>query len=280
MQNMSAQKSSASVLNADRLAMLDPVWARVRAEAEAIVSEEPALASFAYATILSHSTLEDAVIHRLAQRLDHADVPGELLRRVFETAIEQDSSIGECIRADLSAVIDRDAATKRMIEPLLYFKGFSAIQTHRFAHFLWKDGRRDFALYLQSRASSVYGTDINPAARLGRGILLDHATGVVIGETAVIDDDVSILQNVTLGGTGKESGDRHPKIRRGVLIGAGAKILGNIVVGECARVGAGSVVLADVPPCMTVAGVPAKVVGTSGCDQPSRQMDQNFVAGG
>lgn len=263
----------------ERIHALDPVWARVRSEAEIIVNEEPALASFVYATILSHTTLEDAVIHRLAQRLDHADVPGELLRRVFETAIESDVSIGESFRADLSAVIDRDAACKRMIEPVLYFKGFSAIQTHRMAHWLWRSGRRDFALYLQSRASAAYGVDIHPATRIGRGILLDHATGIVIGETAVIDDDVSILQSVTLGGTGKEEGDRHPKIRRGVLIGSGAKILGNIVVGECARVGAGSVVLSDVPPGSTVAGVPAKVVGSSGCDQPSRQMDQNFAFG-
>lgn len=277
MQPSNANSAMQSTRGAGKLRLLDPVWERVRGEAEAIVAEEPALASFVYATVLSHATLEDAIVHRLAQRLDHSDVPGELLRRVFETAIERDETIGDSFRADISAVVDRDAACKRMIEPILYFKGFSALQTHRFAHFLWLHGRRDFALYLQSRASATYGVDIHPAARLGRGILLDHATGLVVGETTVIEDDVSILQSVTLGGTGKEGGDRHPKIRRGVLIGSGAKILGNIEVGECARVGAGSVVLDNVPRCTTVAGVPARVVGTSGCDQPSRQMDQNFT---
>ncbi len=168
----------------------------------------------------------------------------------------------------------RDPAAHRFIEPLLYFKGFHAVQTHRLAHWLWGKGRRDFALYLQSRASTVYQCDIHPAVIVGRGIFLDHATGLVVGETAVIEDDVSILQDVTLGGTGKEDGDRHPKIRRGVLIGAGAKVLGNIEVGHCARIAAGSVVLQPVPPMKTVAGVPAKVVGEAGCAQPSRTMDQ------
>ena len=158
--------------------------------------------------------------------------------------------------------------------PVLYFKGFHAIQTHRLAHWLWNEGRKDFALYLQSRSSSVFQTDINPAARIGKGIFIDHATGLVVGETAVIEDDVSILHGVTLGGTGKAGGDRHPKIRHGVLIGAGAKILGNIEIGHCSKVAAGSVVLASVPHNKTVAGVPARVVGETGCDQPSRQMDQ------
>ncbi len=172
------------------------------------------------------------------------------------------------------AVVDRDPACGRFIEPLLYFKGFHAIQTHRLAHWLWRRGRVDLALYLQSRSSEVFQTDIHPGARMGRGLFLDHATGLVVGSTAVVDDDVSILQDVTLGGTGKESGDRHPKIRRGVLIGAGAKILGNIEVGHCARIAAGSVVLQDVPHNTTVAGVPAKVVGVAGCAEPARSMDQ------
>ncbi|HEX2510958.1 MAG TPA: serine O-acetyltransferase, partial [Microvirga sp.] len=168
----------------------------------------------------------------------------------------------------------RDPACTRLLEPVLYFKGFHAIQTHRLTHWLWNQGRRDFALYLQSRSSEVFQTDINPQARIGRGIFLDHATGLVVGQTAVIEDNVSMLQNVTLGGTGKERGDRHPKIRRGVLIGSGAKILGNIEVGECARVAAGSVVLQSVPRNTTVAGVPAKVVGSAGCAEPARSMDQ------
>jgi serine O-acetyltransferase len=257
-----------------RLAPVDPVWARVRAEAEEIVASEPALASFVYATVLSHGTLEEAVVHRLAARLDHPDVPGDLIRRVYEQALAAEPGIGEAFRIDITAVFERDAACKRMIEPILYFKGFAALETHRLAHWLWTRGRQDFAFYLQSRSSAVFGVDINPAARFGRGIMLDHATSIVVGETSVVDDDVSILQSVTLGGTGKESGDRHPKIRRGVMIGAGAKILGNIEVGHCARVAAGSVVLKPVPPCTTVAGVPAKVVGEAGCAEPARAMNQ------
>jgi serine O-acetyltransferase len=171
-------------------------------------------------------------------------------------------------------VLDRDPACMRLIEPLLFFKGFHAIQTHRLAHALWKAGRRDLALYLQSRSSEIFQTDIHPAARIGNGIFLDHATGLVVGATALIEDNVSMLQDVTLGGTGKESGDRHPKIRHGVLIGAGAKILGNIEIGHCSRVASGSVVLHAVPNNKTVAGVPARVVGEAGCAEPARSMDQ------
>ena len=174
----------------------------------------------------------------------------------------------------MSATLERDPACHRAIEPLLFFKGFQAIQTHRFAHALFKAGRRDFALYLQSRASQVFQVDINPAARIGKGIMLDHGTGVVVGETAVIGDNVSILQGVTLGGTGKAEEDRHPKIGNGVLIGAGAKVIGNIKVGDCARIGAGSVVVKEVPPHVTVAGVPAKVIGAAGAPQPAAAMDQ------
>ena len=178
------------------------------------------------------------------------------------------------LRVDMQAVYDRDPACERYIDPLLYFKGFHAIQTHRLAHWLWNTGRRDFALYLQSRMSAIFQVDIHPAVKMGQGIFFDHATGIVIGMTAVIEDDVSILQGVTLGGTGKETGDRHPKIRRGVLIGAGAEILGNIEVGCCSKVAAGSVVLKPVPNGVTVAGVPARIVGEAGCAEPSRSMDQ------
>lgn len=255
---------------------LDPVWSRIRGEAEEIASSEPALASFIFSTVLYHHSLERAVAHRISQRLDHMDVPGELIRQAFDDAFSADPSLGVAIRADIMAVVDRDPATCRAIEPVLYYKGFHAIQAHRLAHWLWRNGRRDFASYLQSRSSAVNQVDINPAAPFGRGIFFDHATGIVVGETAVIEDDVSILQGVTLGGTGKETGDRHPKIRRGVLIGAGAKVLGNIEVGRCARVAAGSVVLKPVPPNSTVAGVPAKVVGEAGCAEPSRSMNQMF----
>jgi serine O-acetyltransferase len=254
--------------------VVDLAWARLREEAEAIVAAEPSLSSFIFTNLLNHSSLEAAVAHRVAARLGHPAVPAELVAQTFQEAFAADPTIGEAIRADILAIVDRDPACTRLVEPVLYFKGFHAIQTHRLAHRLWSVGRGDFALYLQSRSSEVFQTDIHPAARIGRGIFLDHATGLVVGSTAVIDDDVSMLQGVTLGGTGKERGDRHPKIRRGVLIGAGAKILGNIEIGHCARIAAGSVVLHPVPPNMTVAGVPAKVVGAAGCAEPARTMDQ------
>jgi len=257
-----------------KLETVDPVWTRIRGEAEEAVRREPVLASFIYSTILHHDRFEQSVAHRVAERLDHPDVSGEMIRQAYADALDDEPSMGDAFRADIVATIDRDPAAHRYIDPLLYFKGFHAIQTHRLAHWLWKKGRKDFALYLQSRSSAVFQTDINPNARIGRGIFLDHATGLVVGETAVIDDDVSILHGVTLGGTGKEDEDRHPKIRRGVMIGAGAKILGNIEVGHCARIAAGSVVLKPVPHNSTVAGVPAKVVGTAGCAEPSRAMDQ------
>lgn len=258
---------------------LDPVWARVREEAEEITRSAPELATFIFTTVLNHDKLEQAVADRVASRLDHADVSGELIRQAFDEAFAAEPSIGDTIRADIVAVAERDPATTRYIEPVLYYKGFHALQTHRLAHFLWNRGRKDFALYLQSRASSVFGVDINPNTKIGRGIFIDHGTGVVLGQTAVIDDDVSILQGVTLGGTGKERGDRHPKIRRGVLLAAGAKVLGNIEIGACSRVAAGSVVLKPVAPNTTVAGVPARVVGKSPCDgTPAHTMDQMFDA--
>jgi serine O-acetyltransferase len=253
---------------------VDPVWTRIRRDAEAVVRTEPELASFIYASVLHHDTLETAVAHRIGERLDHADVSGELIRQAYADALDDNPAIGEAFRADIVATFDRDPATNRFIEPLLFFKGFHAIQTHRLANWLWNKARKDFAFYLQSRSSSVFQTDIHPAARIGRGIFLDHATGLVVGETAVIDDDVSLLHDVTLGGTGNEIGDRHPKIRRGVMIGAGAKILGNIEIGHCARIAAGSVVLKSVPHNKTVAGVPARVIGEAGCAEPSRTMDQ------
>ena len=255
---------------------VDPVWKCIRNEAEDAARREPELASFIYSSLLHHDTLEAAIIHRIAERLDHPDVTGELIRQAYADALEDQPQIGDAFRADIVATVDRDPATDRFLEPLLYYKGFHAIQTHRLAHWLWEKGRKDFAYYLQSRASTVFACDIHPAARVGRGIFLDHATGLVVGETAVIEDEVSMLQDVTLGGTGKEDGDRHPKIRRGVLIGAGAKVLGNIEVGRCARIAAGSVVLKSVPHNVTVAGVPARVIGEAPCAEPSRTMDQLF----
>jgi serine O-acetyltransferase len=203
-------------------------------------------------------------------------VSAEVIRVAFRELLADSNQLGEIIRCDIAAVYDRDPACERRIEPVLYFKGFHAIETHRLAHWLWASGRRDFALYLQSRSSEVFQTDIHPAVAMGRSIFLDHATGLVVGSTAVIEDDVSILQDVTLGGTGKHGGDRHPKIRHGVLIGAGAKILGNIEVGENSKVAAGSVVLHRVPPHSTVAGVPAKLIGNVGDVEPARAMDQTI----
>ena len=252
----------------------DPVYTQIRVEAEAALRREPELGGFLAASVLNHATLEQAVGHRLASRLAHTDLPGDIIRQAFLDLADRDPDIGVAIRADLLAVADRDPACQRFIEPLLYFKGFHALQAHRLAHALWQDGRKDFALYLQSRSSSVFQTDINPAARIGKGVFLDHATGLVVGATAVVEDDVSILHSVTLGGTGHERGDRHPKIRHGVLIGAGAKIIGNIEIGHCSRIAAGSVVLKAVPPNVTVAGVPARIVGASGCAEPAREMDQ------
>lgn len=258
----------------DTLQVMDPIWNSVRQEAEVAAANDPLLAAFLYATVLNQPTLEDAVIHRVCERLDHPDLQANLLRQTFAEMAADWTEWGSVLRVDIQAVYDRDPACERFIEPVLFFKGFHAIQTHRLAHWLWHRGRKDFALYLQARSSAVFQTDINPAAKLGKGIFLDHATGLVVGMTAVIGDNVSILQDVTLGGTGKEVGDRHPKIRDGVLIGAGAKVLGNIEIGHCSRIAAGSVVLKPIPPKSTVAGVPARIVGTAGCDEPSRAMDQ------
>jgi serine O-acetyltransferase len=255
---------------------VDPVWARVRREAEEVVRREPELATFIYSTVLHRDTLEQAIIYRLAERLDHAALGSELIRQAYADALQDNPALAEIFRADLMATVDRDPATHRLIEPVLYYKGFHAIQTQRLSHWLWHKGRRDFSLYLQSRCSAVFQCDIHPAAKIGRGIFLDHATGLVVGETAVIEDDVSMLHDVTLGGTGKEHEDRHPKVRYGVMIGAGAKILGNIEIGHCARIAAGSVVIKPVPNNVTVAGVPAKVVGQAGCPEPARTMDQMF----
>lgn len=262
-----------------RIATVDPIWSDIRAEADAVVRAEPALGGFVHATVLAHDRLEDSVCHRLAQRLNHSDVDAGLISKTFAQVLADKPDFGDIFRADLQAVYDRDPAVDRYLEPLLYFKGFHALVAHRFAHELWTAGRKDFALYLQSQSSRIFAVDINPAARIGRGIMLDHATGIVIGETAVVGDNCSILQNVTLGGNGKENGDRHPKIGKNVLLAAGAKVLGNIRVGDCSKVAAGSVVLQDVPPNKTVAGVPAKVVGDSNCPEPSMSMDQRLGPG-
>jgi serine O-acetyltransferase len=255
----------------------DPVWSALKSEAEAAMAAEPALTGFIFATVMSHGELEASICHRIAQRLGHADVDAGLIAQTFTDVLASQPELGRAFRADLAAVLERDPACTRYLEPFLYFKGFHALVTYRFAHELWRQGRRDFALYLQSQSSRMFTVDIHPAARLGKGLMLDHATGVVIGETATVGDNCSLLHAVTLGGSGKQCGDRHPKIGSGVLIGAGAKVLGNIHIGNCSRIAAGSVVLADVPPHVTVAGVPARVIGPAGTAEPARTMDQTFV---
>ena len=238
----------------------DALWRQLRLEAEEALVCSPMLAPLFLDSIINQPGFETALFHRIASRLKNDVIAQPLIVQAFHRASAATAEIGLGLNADIAAVFDRDPACERLIEPFLYFKGFHTLQAHRLTHWLWSTGERDFALYLQSRASEVFQTDIHPAARIGRGIFLDHATGLVVGETAVIGDDVSLLQDVTLGGTGKTAGDRHPKVRRGVMIGAGTKILGNIEIGENARIAAGSVVLASVPPGATVAGVPARIV--------------------
>lgn len=263
-------------LKAAKLDSCDPIWSALRAQAEELARDEPSLASFAHAVILKHERLEQALSYHLAKKLGAEDLGPMLVRETFEEVLEADPSIGGSVRADLSATFERDPACYAYLQAFLFFKGFQALQGYRIAHWLWKAGRRWVASFLQSRLSELYAVDIHPAAQIGKGILMDHATGTVVGETAVIEDDVSLLHGVTLGGTGKETGNRHPKIRRGVLLSVGAKVLGNIEVGEYSRVGAGSLVLKSVPPHCTVAGVPAKIIGSSGSPCPSQDMKQSL----
>ncbi len=253
---------------------VDPVWQKVKTEAEQAVEADKVIAGLIYNAILNHQTLEEALAYHLSQRLDHSDVDASVLNRTFNEIINNDEEFRRTLRIDMAAVFERDPACNRLLEPLLYFKGFHALQTHRFAHHLWQKGSLDFSLYLQSQSSRIFGVDIHPKAKIGSGIMFDHATALVIGETAEVGDYTSILHNVTLGGSGKNIGDRHPKIGNNVMIGAGSKILGNITVGNCARIAAGSVVLEDVPKETTVAGVPAKVIGAAGCNEPARTMNQ------
>lgn len=262
------------------LTELDPVWTRICEEAEQAVTEEPLLGGLVHISILHHPTIEKALAHRLAMKLASGEMSEQILREIADEAYQTEPALAAAARADLAAVVERDPACHRYLQPLMFFKGYQAIQAYRVAHWLWTEGRKDLSYFLQMRISEQFGVDIHPAARIGKGIMMDHAHSVVIGETAVVGDNVSMLHSVTLGGTGKEEEDRHPKIGEGVLIGAGAKVLGNIKVGHCSRVAAGSVVLSDVPPGSTVAGVPAKVVGKAGCDQPSVVMDQLLKSGG
>jgi serine O-acetyltransferase len=252
------------------------IWQNVREEAVAAVEHDRVMAEGIRDTVLLHETFGDALAHRLARKLADYAISIETLEGLLCEALSADPGIELAALADLTAVSDRDPACNGLLTPFLFFKGYQAIQSYRFSNWLWKRGRRHLAQQLQSRASEVFAVDIHPAARFGQGILLDHGTAIVIGETAVVDDDVSMLQGVTLGGTGKQSGDRHPKVRRGVLIGAGAKVLGNITLGEGAKIGAGSIVLENVPPYTTVVGNPARPVGIRHTNMPALTMDQTL----
>lgn len=256
--------------------MTEQLWQQFRVEAQKVIQEEPLLASYVYACVLNHKSLASSLSFILANKLSDDVMPAVTVRELFDTAFEDSQDIIENATCDIRAVFERDAAINSFLPVILYLKGFHAIEVHRLAHYLWNKGRIELALFIQSRNSEVFGVDIHPACKMGKGIMFDHATGIVIGETTVIEDNVSILQQVTLGGTGNEQGDRHPKIRSGVLISTGAKVLGNIEIGEGAKVGAGSVVLGDVEPHTTVVGVPARAVGKPCSETPSQTMEQNI----
>ncbi len=258
------------------ISAVDPVWDRITTEAHEAVANEPLMGGLVHACILHHTSLEKALSYRIAAKLTSNEMSMLVLREIADRAYAEDPDLVEAARADLVAVFERDPACHRLLQPVLYFKGYQAMQAYRIGHWLWNRGQHDLAYFFQMRVSEIFGIDIHPAAKIGRGIMIDHAHSIVIGETAVVGNNVSMLHSVTLGGTGKEEEDRHPKIGDGVLIGAGAKVLGNVTVGSCSRVAAGSVVLVDVPSCKTVAGIPAKIVGEAGCDQPSIIMDQMF----
>ncbi len=255
----------------------DSVWRQLRASAEAASREEPQLGSQMNAVILSHDDLAGALSFQIARKLADGEMSAMSVREVCLSAFKADATMVEAAEADLQAVAERDPAIRNLLQPFLYFKGFQALQGWRVAHWLWGQGRETLAFHFQSRISELFQLDIHPAAQLGKGLFLDHGTGIVIGETAVVGDDVSMLHNVTLGGTGAERGDRHPKIGKGVLLGAGAKVLGNIHVGDYAKVASGSVVLKDVPAGCTVAGVPARLVNCPTGATPARTMDHTLA---
>ncbi|WP_299408976.1 serine O-acetyltransferase [uncultured Roseobacter sp.] len=258
------------------ISSVDPTWDQICAEARQATQDEPLMGGFLHACILHHKSIEKALSYRIAAKLASNEMSMVVVREMVEEAYSQDVSLVQAARADLVAIYERDPACHRLLQPILYFKGYQAMQAYRVGHHLWQKGHRDLAYFVQMRVSEIFGVDIHPAARIGKGIMIDHAHSIVIGETAVVGDNVSMLHSVTLGGTGKEEEDRHPKIADGVLIGAGAKVLGNITVGHCSRIAAGSVVLEEVPPCKTVAGIPARIVGEAGCDQPSISMNHMF----
>ena len=253
------------------------VWRIIREEAIAASQQEPVLASFYHAAILNHGDFQSAISFHLANKLDSQAMPALMIREIFVEAMAADSSIEIAMRADICAHRERDPACDTYSMPLLFFKGYQALQSQRIAHWLWLRGRNSLALFFQNQISEQFDVDIHPGAKIGKGVMIDHATGVVMGETVVIEDNVSLLHGVTLGGSGCAKGLRHPVIRRGVLIGVGAKILGHIEIGEGAKIGAGSLVLEPVAPHTTVAGVPAKVIGRPVVAEPALDMDHRLI---
>ena len=258
---------------------IDPVWGRIRSEASQLILVEPLMGGMVHSSILHHNTFRKALSYRISLKLSSDEMPAQILREIIDEVVSIDDTIALSARADMVAVFDRDPACHQMLQPILFYKGYQALQAYRVSHWLWKNNRKEIAYFIQMRSSEMFGVDIHPGAVLGCGIMIDHAHSIVIGETSRVGNNVSMLHSVTLGGTGKAGGDRHPTIENGVLIGAGAKILGNITVGRCSKIAAGSVVLKDVPPCKTVAGVPGVIVGEAGCEQPSQTMDQFFNGG-
>ena len=271
---MNLQNDKIEPLFDGRNASRESLWGRIQCEARVAVRDEPLLGALIHAGLLHHATFEAALAYRFSLKLSSREMSEQILREIADGAFARSPELAVAAREDLLAVYERDPATHRLMQPILFFKGYQALQAYRIGHWLWQQGRFDLAYFVQMRCSEVFGVDIHPAARIGTGVMIDHAHSIVIGETAVVGNDVSMLHSVTLGGTGKEDGDRHPKIGNGVMIGAGAKVLGNITVGHHSRIAAGSVVLSDVPPCKTVAGVPARIVGDAGCSDPSSMMNQ------
>jgi serine O-acetyltransferase len=269
-----AHASISSIRNPE--CIQDNVWKSILDEAKKACQAQPFMSSFFHCNIISHASFHHAISYYLASRLASSTLSAMSWQSVFHEAFEDEPELIAQMLNDLLAHFNRDAACDEYIVPLLYYKGFHALQSYRIAHWLWRKDRKMLALYLQHRISRLFDVDIHPAAKLGSGIMLDHATGIVIGETSMVADDVSILHGVTIGGSGSTKCSRHPKISQGVLLSAGAILLGDITVGVGAKVGSGSLVLGDVGPHVTVAGVPAKVVGSARINMPSLDMNHNL----
>ena len=251
------------------------LWQSIRQEVQESSDKEPVFARFLDSAVLCHGSLAEVLAFHLADKLASSMMDAPALYEIFLSILCADKGMMHSVEEDILAYYQRDPACQRYCLPLLYYKGFHAIQIHRINHALWQNQQEMLAFFFQNRASQVFGVDIHPAVRMGSGIMCDHGTGLVIGETSVLGNNISLLHGVTLGGSGKEEGDRHPKIHDGVMIGAHASILGNVAVGECARVGAGSVVTSSVPAHATVVGVPARVVGEE-TRIPAKEMDQKL----